>query len=58
MDQKFLDIAIQLSKEKMQQNAGGPFGAVVVLNGKVIGEGWNQVTSTQDPTERLILLAK
>lgn len=57
MNQDFMDLAIKLSKEKMLQNAGGPFGAVIVLNGKVIGEGWNQVTSTQDPTAHAEVVA-
>jgi tRNA(Arg) A34 adenosine deaminase TadA len=48
--QKFMRRAIALSREKMQKNCGGPFGAVIVKNGKVIGEGWNQVTSGNDPT--------
>lgn len=42
--------AIQLSLEKMRQNAGGPFGAVIVRGQKIISEGWNQVTSKNDPT--------
>src|SRR3954468_13693922 len=42
--------AIRISIEKMRGNHGGPFGAVVVRNGKVVGRGWNQVTSTNDPT--------
>ncbi|HVU07055.1 MAG TPA: nucleoside deaminase [Verrucomicrobiae bacterium] len=42
--------AIRLSRSKMQKNCGGPFGAVVVRNGKIVGRGWNQVTSTNDPT--------
>lgn len=42
--------AIELSREKMRANDGGPFGAVVVLDGQIIGEGWNRVTSTNDPT--------
>jgi len=42
--------AIELSRKNMQSGAGGPFGAVIVKDGKVIGEGWNKVTSTNDPT--------
>ena len=42
--------AIRLSLQKMRANHGGPFGAVIVRNGKVVGRGWNQVTSTNDPT--------
>ena len=42
--------AILLSHLKMKANCGGPFGAVVVRKGKIVGRGWNQVTSTNDPT--------
>lgn len=42
--------AIELSRKNMHRNAGGPFGAVVVYKGKIIGEGWNKVTSINDPT--------
>ena len=42
--------AVELSAKRMRENAGGPFGAVVVKDGKVIAEGWNKVTSTNDPT--------
>lgn len=42
--------AIELSLEKMKSGEGGPFGAVIVKNGKIIAEGWNQVTSSNDPT--------
>jgi tRNA(Arg) A34 adenosine deaminase TadA len=47
---EFMNRAIQLSLEKMRQNAGGPFGAVIVRGQKIISEGWNQVTSKNDPT--------
>jgi len=50
MDQKFMKRAIELSRIHMNAGHGGPFGAVIVQDGKVIGEGWNQVTSTNDPT--------
>ena len=42
--------AIRLSLSKMRTNCGGPFGAIVVRRGKIVGRGWNQVTSTNDPT--------
>jgi len=42
--------AIKLSLENMQKNAWGPFGAVIVKDGKVVGRGRNQVTSSNDPT--------
>ena len=42
--------AIRLSLVKMRGNCGGPFGAVVVRAGKIVGRGWNRVTSTNDPT--------
>jgi tRNA(Arg) A34 adenosine deaminase TadA len=48
--QDFMRRAIELSRRNMQSGAGGPFGAVVVKNGKIVGEGWNKVTSTNDPT--------
>ncbi len=46
----FLQEAIRLSQEKMEAGEGGPFGAVVVKEGAVIGRGWNRVTSSNDPT--------
>jgi len=42
--------AIRISREKMHANHGGPFGAVVVQRGKIVGRGWNRVTSANDPT--------
>ncbi|WP_341704027.1 nucleoside deaminase [Ferrovibrio sp.] len=49
--------AIALSRQHMQAGAGGPFGAVIVLDGKVVGEGWNQVTSGNDPTAHAEVVA-
>lgn len=49
--------AIELSRIHMQAGAGGPFGAVLVKDGKIIGEGWNQVTSTNDPTAHAEVVA-
>jgi len=49
-DETFLRLAIALSEEKMRANQGGPFGALVVRGGEVLGLGWNRVTSANDPT--------
>src|SRR5688572_8688969 len=49
--------AVRLSAESMREGAGGPFGAVIVKDGKVIAEGWNSVTSTNDPTAHAEVMA-
>jgi tRNA(Arg) A34 adenosine deaminase TadA len=46
----FMRRAIALSAEAINSNSGGPFGAVIVCDGKIVGEGINRVTSTNDPT--------
>jgi len=56
-DEDFMRQAIALSRRGMEDNAGGPFGAVVVLDGRVVAEGWNQVTSTNDPTAHAEVVA-
>ncbi|MFN3401164.1 MAG: nucleoside deaminase, partial [Ferrovibrio sp.] len=53
----FMRQAIALSRIHMSANAGGPFGAVIVQDGKVVGEGWNKVTSTNDPTAHAEVVA-
>ena len=50
--------AIELAQSGMSLNAGGPFGAIVVSReGEIIGEGCNQVTSTNDPTAHAEIVA-
>jgi guanine deaminase len=49
--------AIGLSLEMMRSGKGGPFGAVVVHQGKIIAEGFNQVTSSNDPTAHAEVVA-
>jgi tRNA(Arg) A34 adenosine deaminase TadA len=56
-DEGFLARAIHISRERMQANLGGPFGAVIVKDGKIISEGWNEVTSTNDPTAHAEVVA-
>ena len=50
--------AIALAREHMLAGHGGPFGAVVAArDGKILGEGWNQVTSGNDPTAHAEVVA-
>jgi tRNA(Arg) A34 adenosine deaminase TadA len=49
-DQQFMQIAIGLATGNVTSGAGGPFGAVIVKDGKVIATGVNQVTANNDPT--------
>lgn len=46
----FMREAIRLSMENVQSGNGGPFGAVIVKNGKIIATGVNKVTKSNDPT--------
>ncbi len=42
--------AVSLGVAGMQEKGGGPFGAVIVREGELVGRGWNQVTRNLDPT--------
>lgn len=53
----FMKEAIRLSMEHMEAGDGGPFGAVVVHQGKIIGRGFNCVTSSNDPTAHAEMVA-
>jgi tRNA(Arg) A34 adenosine deaminase TadA len=53
----FMRHALALASEKMRTRQGGPFGAVIVRNNEIIAEGWNQVTSTNDPTAHAEVVA-
>lgn len=46
----FMRRAIEISREKMEAGEGGPFGAVIVHDGRIVAEGWNRVTGRNDPT--------
>ncbi len=48
----FMDVAIDLSAKSgnMKKPAGGPFGAVIVRDGKIVGRGYNRVLRDNDPT--------
>ena len=53
----FMRRAIQLSEEMMRAGKGGPFGAVVVKEGRIVSEGHNRVTSANDPTAHAEVVA-
>jgi tRNA(Arg) A34 adenosine deaminase TadA len=56
-DADFMRRAIALADERMRAGEGGPFGAVVVKDGRIAGEGWNRVVATQDPTAHAEVVA-
>lgn len=48
--EKFMNKAIELSRVNLQHHRGGPFGCVIVRNGRIIAEGYNTVVENKDPT--------
>jgi guanine deaminase len=55
--EKFMQEAIALSFEAMRTGVGGPFGAVIVKDGKIIARGMNKVTANNDPTAHAEVVA-
>ena len=53
----FLERAIELSRQGMEKGQGGPFGCVVVKGDEILGEGYNMVTSSNDPTAHAEVVA-
>ncbi len=56
-DDQFLTRTIELARRGSELGEGGPFGAVIVCDGKIIGEGWNRVVATCDPTAHAEIMA-
>ncbi|MEP6944556.1 MAG: nucleoside deaminase [Acidobacteriota bacterium] len=56
-DKHFMMRAVELARQGVDANAGGPFGCVIVKDGKIVGEGSNSVTSTNDPTAHAEIVA-
>jgi len=48
--ERFMRRAIELGRQGAEAGDGGPFGAVIVKEGKIIAEGWNRVLVENDPT--------
>lgn len=55
--EKFMRRAFAVAQKGIDALSGGPFGAIVVRGGEVIGEGCNLVTSTNDPTAHAEIVA-
>ena len=56
MSELFMRRAIALALENIR-SGGGPFAAVIVKDGRIIAEGANRVTSTNDPTAHAEVVA-
>lgn len=54
---EYMKIAKELSEDNLETNVGGPFGACIVKDGKIIGKGSNHVLSNNDPTAHAEVMA-
>ena len=54
---KFIKRALELAAQNVNENIGGPFGAVVVKDNEIIAEGTNVVTRDNDPTAHAEIVA-
>jgi len=57
LKEKFMSSALQLATDNMDTMNGGPFGAVIVKNGKIIATGVNSVLDHNDPTAHAEIIA-
>jgi guanine deaminase len=57
MEASFMARAIELAIENVRSGRGGPFAALVVKDGRVVAEGTNRVTSSNDPTAHAEVVA-
>lgn len=57
MELKFMNRAIELARHGMETNKGGPFGCVIVKDDTIIAEGFNRVTTENDPTSHAEIVA-
>ena len=56
-DSKYMEEAVRLAQHGMLSGDGGPFGAVIVRKGEIVGKGWNKVLKTNDPTAHAEIVA-
>lgn len=57
MMQEFMQRAIALAMENVRTGSGGPFAAVIAKDGRIVAEGANRVTATNDPTAHAEVVA-
>ena len=57
MNKAHMERAVALSRQGMELGHGGPFGAVIVRDGEIVGEGWNEVLISKDPTAHAEVVA-
>ena len=57
MSDSYMQRAVWLSRRGMELGHGGPFGAVIVRQRAVVGEGWNEVLRSNDPTAHAEVVA-
>jgi len=57
MNEKFMQEAIQLARNGVKQNQGGPFGAIIIKDNQIIGRGNNRVLTNLDPTSHAEVVA-
>ena len=57
MNEEYMKRAVALASRGVELGHGGPFGAVIVRGGEVVGEGWNEVLRSKDPTAHAEIVA-
>ena len=57
MEKQLMHEAVQMALESAQTKNGGPFGAIIVKDGKIVGVGKNSVTTKNDPTAHAEVMA-
>ena len=55
--ESYMNEAFDEAFHSVRDNIGGPFGAVILMDGRVIGKGGNQVSSLNDPTAHAEIMA-
>jgi tRNA(adenine34) deaminase len=56
-DEQFMRRALELARHAQHMHEEVPVGAVLVLDGQIVGEGWNQSISGNDPTAHAEIMA-